>query len=247
LLAQEAERRGYQRRLEVELAARGAASDRMIEAVVRVQPAQVPAAEIDRAYAEHSREFSRPAMRRATQIRVATEEEATALSKQLKGADRGQFSRVAREKNIDPRTRNQGGELGYFDRESNTNYGRPTGVPQALVDATFKLHKVGEISHPLQHEGSWNLLMFTGEVPPFTKTRAQAEPELREKLAVQLTQRALEAFVAELRAKYSPEVHPELVDAVVLPPAAPLDMPEGFAAAPPDPRAPPIQIEPDGF
>jgi len=247
LLAQEAERRGYQRQLEVELAAESAASDRLIEALVRVEPAKVPAAEIERAYAERSREFMRPAMRRATQIRVATEAEAKTLSKELKGFEREPFSRVAREKNIDPRTRNQGGELGYFDRESNTDSGRPTGVPQALVDATFKLHKVGDVSQPVPHDGSWNVLMFTGEIPPFTKTRAQAEPELRQKLALQLTQRALETFVTELRAKYSPEVHPELIDAVVLPPAAPLDMPEGFAAAPPDPRARPVQLEPDGI
>lgn len=247
LLALEAERRGYGKHLEVELGAEGAASDRLIDAVVRVPPAKVPAEETDRAYAERWREFLRPVMRRATQIRVATEAEAKALSTQLKGSEREPFSRVAREKNLDPRTRDQGGELGYFDREAKTDSGRPTGVPQELVDATFKLHKIGEVSQPIPQGGSWSVLMFTGEMPAFTKTRAQAAPELREKLALQLTARAYETFVAELRTKYSPEIRPELVDAVVLPPAAPIDMPEGFAAAPPDPRAPPIQLEPDGI
>jgi peptidyl-prolyl cis-trans isomerase C len=247
LLAQEAERRGYGRRLEVQLGVKRAASDRMVESVLRVEPTAVPAEAVANAYTERSREFLRPAMRRATQIRVATEREAKALSTQLKGASREQFSQVARDKNIDPRTRNQGGELGYFDREGKTDSGRPTGVPSELVAATFELRKVGDVSKPVAQDREWSVLMFTGEMAPFSKSRAAAEPELREKLAIQLTQSALDKFVAELHAKYAPEIHPELIDAVVLPPAAPLDIPEGFAAAPPDPRAPPIQLEPDGI
>jgi hypothetical protein len=89
--------------------------------------------------------------------------------------------------------------------------------------------------------------MFTGQMAPFNKPLAAADPELRVKLAVVLTQQALEKFVNELRTSYAPEIHPELVDQIVLPPATPLDMPEGFAAAPPDPRAPPIRIEGDGI
>jgi peptidyl-prolyl cis-trans isomerase C len=247
VLALEAERRGYGRQLQVELAARQAASDRMVEKTLRVQPAAVPADEVARAYAERSREFQRPELRRATQIRVATEAEAKALAKQLKGADREAFSKVAREKNIDPRTRNQGGELGYFDREGKTDSGRPTETPIELVNATYQLKRIGDVSQPIAQEGSWSIVMYTGQMAPFAKSLADAEPELRAKLAITLTQRALEKFVSELRAKYAPEVHPELVDLVELPPPQPLDMPEGFAAAPPDPRAPPIQVEPDGI
>jgi peptidyl-prolyl cis-trans isomerase C len=247
LLALEAERRGYGQQLEVKLGAERAASDRLVEKTLRVQPDAVPAEEVERAYAERSREFQRPAMRRATQIRVATEAEAKAIATELKGAGRDQFSKVAREKNIDPRTRNQGGELGYFDREGLTDSGNPTGVPIELVNATFGLRRVGDVSKPIAQDGSWSVVMFTGEMAPFNKSRAQAEPELRDKLAIVMTQRAIENFVSELRAKYAPEIHPELIDAVELPAAAPLDMPEGFPAAPPDPRAAPVRVEPDGI
>lgn len=247
LLAQEAERRGYGDALEVKLAMKRVAQDRMIESLLRVTPDKVPADEVERAYKERSREFLRPEMRRATQIRVATEAEAKALSTQLKHVDRMEFSRVAREKNTDSRTRNQAGELGYFDAEGKTDSGRPTGTPKEFVDATYKLKKVGDVSAPILQDGSWNVLMFTGQMPPFNKPLAAADPELRVKLAVVLTQQALEKFVNELRTTYAPEIHPELVDQVVLPPATPLDMPEGFAAAPPDPRAPPVQIEGDGI
>jgi hypothetical protein len=247
LLALEAERRGYGQQLEVKLGAERAASDRLVEATLRVQPEGVPPEDVSREYTARSREFQRPAMRRATQIRVATEAEAKALATELKGAGRDQFSKAAREKNIDPRTRNQGGELGYFDREGLSDSGNPTGVPIELVNATFALRRVGDVSKPIAQEGSFSVLMFTGEMPPFDKPQAQAEPELREKLAIALTQQALEKFVSELRTKYAPEIHPELIDAVELPPATPLDMPEGFPAAPPDPRAAPVRVAPDGI
>jgi hypothetical protein len=120
-------------------------------------------------------------------------------------------------------------------------------VPIELVNATFALRKVGDVSKPIAQDGSWSIVMFTGEMPPFDKSLAQAEPELRQKLAITLTLRALEKLVSELRAKYAPEIHAELIDAVELPPATPLDMPEGFPAAPADPRAAPIRMEPDGI
>lgn len=247
LLAQEAERRGYGDNLEVKLAMKRVAQDRMVEALLRVTPNKVPADEIERAYKERAREFLRPELRRATQIRVATEAEAKALATELKHVDRMEFSRVAREKNTDPRTRNQGGELGYFDAEGNTDNGHPTGTPQEFVDATYKLKKIGDVSAPVLLDGSWNVLMYTGQMAPFNKSLVAADPELRMKLAVLLTKSALEKFESELKTKYAPEIHPELVDQVVLPEATPLDMPEGFAAAPPDPRAPPIQIDGDGI
>jgi peptidyl-prolyl cis-trans isomerase C len=247
LLAQEAERRGYGRRPEVQVAVEQSASDEMLSALMRVAPEAVPPEAIAREYTERSREFNRPAMRRATQIKVATEPEAKALSVELRGSDRENFARAAREKNLDARTRNQGGELGYFDREGNTDSGRPTGVPVPFVEETFKLKRVGDLSRPIEYGGGWSVVMWTGEMKPLVKPRAEVEPKLRQKLSIELSKRAIEKFEDELLAKYAPEVHPELVDAITLPPAVPLDIPEGFAAAPPDPRAPPIQIAPDGI
>jgi peptidyl-prolyl cis-trans isomerase C len=179
---------------------------------------------------------------------VATEAEAKQLLVQLRGADREGFARVARERNIDPRTSNQGGELGWFDEHSLTESGRATDVPQELVTAAFKVKRVGELARaPIAHDGAFSVLMLTGEMPATAKPRAEVDAELREQLAKQREQQALETLVAELRAQMKPEVHPELVDAIEVPPGEPLDIPEGFAAAPPDPRQPPIQIQPDKY
>jgi peptidyl-prolyl cis-trans isomerase C len=248
LLAQEAERRGYGQGIEVKQAAQRTAIDQMLAARLRVDPSTIPAAEVARLYEQREHEFSRPLMRRATHIQLATEAEAKQVLSELRGADREAFARVARERNIDPRTRNQGGELGYFDKQGRTESGRPTQVPQELVTAAFKLKRVGEIARaPIAHEGAFSLLMLTGEMPASAKPRAEVEDELREQLAKQRELRALEELVAGLQAQLKPEVHPELVDAIELPVGEPLDIPEGFAAAPPDPRQPLIQIKPDKY
>ena len=248
LLAQEAERRGYGTNHEVRNAERSVASETMLAASFRVDREKIPAEDIERAYAARKSEFGRPHMRRATHIRVATEAEAKALITELRGSDREGFARVAREKNIDPRTRNQGGELGYFDGDGKTESGRPTEVPIELVKATFTLKRMFDIApKPIAQGGSWNVLMFTGEMPGISKKLEELDPIFREEIAVKQEERAVDAFVAELRSKTPIEVHPELIESIELPPHQPLDMPEGFAAAPPDPRAPPVILEPDGI
>lgn len=248
LLALEAERRGYGERLEVKVAERKEAGDRMLMARLAVDPTSIARAEVEQAYAARKHEFGRPRMRRATQIKVATEAEATALIAQLARSDRERFARVAREKNLDVRARNQGGELGYFARDGKTESGRPTGVPERVVEEVFALRRVGDISRrPVAHDGAFSVLMLTGEMPEIAKSFAELEPVLREQLAAQKEKRALDALLQELRTTHRVEVSPELVDAIVLPPPQSRDMPEGFAAAPPDPRAPPVFLEPDGI
>lgn len=246
LLALEAERRGYGERLEVKVAERKEAGDRMLMARLAVDPTSLPREEVEKAYVERKHEFGRPQMRRATQIKVATEAEATTLIKQLTGSEREQFAQVARERNLDVRVRNQGGELGYFARDGKSESGRPTEVPAALVQEAFALRRVGDVSRrPIAHDGAFSVLMLTGEMPEIAKSFAELEPVLREQLAAQKEKRALESLLQELRTALRVEVFPELVDSIELPPTEPRDMPEGFAAAPPDPRAPPVFLEPD--
>ena len=249
LLALEAERRGYGGHVEVKVATRSAAADQMLLALYGVDRAKIPQAEIERAYEERKYEFGRPTMRRGTHIRVATETEAKALIAELRGKDREAFAKVSRAKNIDARTRDQGGELGYFDRDGKTESKRPTEVPLELVRATFELKRVGDVyPTPIPHpDGTFSALQLTGEMEAITKTIAELDPMLREALAVKMEELAVEKFYQELRAKTPIETHPELLMAIELPPAETPDMPEGFAAAPPDPRAPPVMMEPDGI
>jgi hypothetical protein len=249
LLIREAERRGYDKHIEVRVAHRRAMADEMLEAEFTIDRAKLPKDEVKQVYDARKREFGRPHMRRATHIRVASEAEAKALAAELQGSEREAFARVSREKNIDPRTKNQGGELGYFTREGTTEAGRPTQVLPELVKATYALKKVGDVSpRVIAHgDGTFSVLMLTGEMAEIDKSLSELDPILREQIAMKKQGSSVDALVEKLREEHEPIVNTHLLDAIVLPPAERTDRPEGFAAAPPDPREPPMFIEPDGI
>jgi hypothetical protein len=84
------------------------------------------------------------------------------------------------------------------------------------------------------------------EKPGKESRKSVVEGALREELAQQRFEQARKEFAKRLRERYKPEIHTELIHAVTPDPAA-HDQPEGFSAAPPDPRAAPRIIESDGI
>jgi len=247
LLVKEAEARGYADHPRVQEAVTRKKADLLIASATRVEPSSIPEAEVARALEQRKREFKRARMRRATYIVLAQKAEAEALISKLKHATRQEFAQAARELSIDP-SRNQGGELGYFDEHGNDEKGQPVHALPSLTKATFSLKRVGDITpEPIVLQNGFALLMFTGEMPPYAAPPAQVDEMLREQLVVDKQGAALEALVSQLRAKAQPSVHTELIDRVVLPEVEPLGIPEGFPAAPPDPREPPKLVAPDRY
>lgn len=248
LLVQDAKARGYGDDLRVRDAAKAKANDLLIQQLAAVDPDAISAEEIAKAFAERKQDFSRPRMRRASHILVPTREQAMALIAELRGADRTRFARAASEHSQDPSTRNQGGELGYFARDGQTERGVASAAPAPLVAAAFELRGVGDITpQPVPVEGGFSVLMLTGEMPSFETPRAQVEEHIREQLLKTRSEAKLDGLVAELQAQYKPVVHAELVDLVQMPQPEPTQIPAGFPAAPPDPREPPKVVEPDGI
>jgi hypothetical protein len=248
LLVREAEARGYRDDLRVRTAARAKANELLMLSDATVELSAITKADLQRAYTEHRREFSRPALRRASHVVVATRAEADALIAELGTATRERFARMATEHSLDPATRNQGGELGYFDRKGNTERGVEGFASPQLAAAAFELRAVGEItSVPVAVPQGFSVLMLTGEMPAFEMARAEADERLRDQLAKEQSAAKLEALLAQLRAQQKVVIHDSLLDLVVMPPAEPAQIPSGFPAAPPDPREPPRMVEPDGI
>jgi hypothetical protein len=250
LLVLEAERRGYRNRPATAQAARRAAVDALLAATRRqgaVPDANSP--EIAAYFAEHSGNFQRPALRRAMHIQVAGEAEARALLASLAGATREQFASVARERSLDVRTRRQGGELGYCDEKGQAwERAADEGCPAPIARAMFALSKNDELApQPVAHDSAFSVVMLTAQMPAKIPTLDRVRAKIVELLAERARAQRLDALMARLRAERSIEVHPELLDAVVLPAALPQDMPAGFPAAPVDPRVPPKEVEPDGI
>lgn len=120
----------------------------------------------------------------ASHILVETEDEAKALVKELEdGAD---FAELAKEKSTGPSGPN-GGELGWFG---------PGMMVKPFEDAVMAL-KVGEISPPVQTQFGWHVLVLND-------TREKGAPaleEVRQELAEELQQKAIEDIVNDLSAK----------------------------------------------
>ena len=100
---------------------------------------------------------------RARHILVATEADAQAALKRIKGGE--DFGKVAKEVSKDPGS--EGGDLGWFTRERM--------VPE-FADAAFKL-KDGQISDPVKSQFGWHIIQVeehrTKTFPPYEQVREQ--------------------------------------------------------------------------
>lgn len=123
----------------------------------------------------------------ARHILVKTEAEAKDIIAQLgKGAD---FSKLAKEKSIDPGSKDKGGDLGWFS---------PATMVKPFSDAVADLQKgVGVSATPTQTQFGWHVIKLVD-------TRA-AQPlaydKVKDGLQKNLQQRNLEKMMADLRAK----------------------------------------------
>jgi hypothetical protein len=240
LLALEAERRGYRNHPAVSRALARASVDRLIDVEEDAASVDPKSPAVDAYFAEHSADYQRPPLRRASHIQLADAEAAEALRKTLVGASREQFAKVARARSQDPATRKQGGELGFCDAQ-----GRPwegtaaNGCPPAIAKTLFELTRVGELAPALvAHDGTFSVVMWTGGMPPKVPTLERTRRKIVIKLGDIAREARIQTLVGHLRAERPVESHPELLDSVVLPDSPPLDQPAGVPAAPPDPRAP---------
>jgi hypothetical protein len=250
LLVLEAERRGYGYHASVIEAGKRAAIERMVERDLKIDPASIPRADVESHYRANLAKYHRPHLRRASHVELATEAEAKALLAELKGASRERFARLAGERSHDERSRRQGGELGWFDRDGRRGGRRDTGtVPPELATAAFALKGQSGLSpRPIAlPSGRFSVLMVTGDMRAQEPSLADIEETVRAELALQRHEEARRALITALERQWKPEVHPERMAAIRIEVGEPADQPQGFPAAPPDPRAPVRIVEPDAF
>ena len=215
LLAKEAQRRGFDKDDLVVQAVKQNAVQTLIrkEFDEKITAESITEAEIKTYYDAHLDEFVRPAMRRASHIRVATEAEAKQLLEETKGLDMRKFRQLARTKSADETTKLRGGDLGYFDAKGtprDPNAAAPDGV---LVKAVFGLKNVGDITpKPLKLHNGFSVAMLTGDRAARERTMQDASDTIRTRLWREKRQAAIDAFLAKLKAELKPELHPELVD-----------------------------------
>ena len=124
---------------------------------------------------------------KARHILVKEEGEAKALIAKLKGDAKG-FVALAKEKSIDPGSKGNGGDLGWFD---------PGQMVPAFSEALTKLQKGQITQEPVKSEFGYHVILLEDsrdrQFPPVDDMSA--------KLEQQLQQKKLAAFLEEIKSK----------------------------------------------
>ena len=127
----------------------------------------------------------------ARHILVKTEAEANDILAQVKkGSD---FAKLAKEKSMDPGSKEKGGDLGWFS---------PAGMVKPFSEAVTTLKKGEVTSSPVQTQFGWHVIKMVD-------TRATQVPtydKVKESLERTLQQRKLEKMMLDLKAKAKIEV-----------------------------------------
>ncbi len=122
----------------------------------------------------------------AQHILVKTEAEAKDIIAQLgKG---GNFAKIAKEKSLDPGSKEKGGDLGWFS---------PATMVKPFSDAVAGLQKGAVTSTPVQTQFGWHVIKLVETRP----SQPLAYDKVKDGLQKNIQQRNLEKMMADLRSK----------------------------------------------
>lgn len=203
LLAQEAERRGYQREPEVARAESQALVQELLEREIdaRLRPTDITSDEIAAYYRAHPEEFDQPEQVRASHIRTADRATAQRLLTQLLAApsDDALFTRLVRESSNDGTTRESGGDLRFFSRPANGV--RPEGAPpNEVAEAAFALANVGDLSpRVVQSAEGFHIVKLIARRQAMHRTLEEVERPIQNRLYRERRESMQRALVERLR------------------------------------------------
>ncbi len=155
---------------------------RAIEAAERIGAEGVTDEAIQAAYDEGFATQEPGTEYNAAHILVASEEEAQAIVAELAGG--ADFAAIARERSQDPGSGQNGGDLGWFG----------TGMMVQPFEAAVVALEPGAVSAPVETQFGWHVIRLNETRPVPIPTLE----EVRDQIAGQLEQQAVEAAIAQL-------------------------------------------------
>ena len=187
LVYQEAQKLGLDKQADYvareELARRELLTSAYLQDYVKKNP--ISDADTKAAYEQYKKAYGEKEFS-ARHILVKTEAEAKEIIAQLnKGGD---FAKIAKEKSLDPGSKEKGGDLGWFS---------PATMVKPFSDAVAVLPKGAVSANPVQTQFGWHVIKLVD-------TRASqplAYDKVKEGLQKNLQQRNLEKMMADLRSK----------------------------------------------
>jgi peptidyl-prolyl cis-trans isomerase C len=205
LMAAEAARRGYDRDPDVIRMMKQQMIGKLVqkELDTKVTPGAASAADIQRYYEEHVRDFNCPEQVQVSQILIKDRTRAArvaAEARALPHEDAKAFRDLVSRTSEDQDSKTRGGDVAPFDRASGV-------LPEAVVRAAFALKGIGEVSEPIPTEEGFRILRLAARLPGFSRPLAEVTPQIRQQLTAAARAKAVTDFVAGLRAQ-----HPVSID-----------------------------------
>ena len=218
VLANEAERRGYDkdpevvRVMEQQMISKFLQKD--FESKLKVE--DVPDADVEKYYKDHPAEFNQKDEVRVSEIVVKDKSKADKVLAEAKalpkasptGADQKGFRDLVTEYSEDEDSKARGGDLSFIEKDSNK-------LPQPIVEAAFKLADVGDVTAVKTDKG-WAVLRLTQKRPGFNRPLAEVKRQIQQRLFRDLRSKAMDNFVADLKKKSTIDVHEENLAKVVI-------------------------------
>lgn len=242
LLAREARSRGLEHNPEVASALRRILAQRVEQALVleAISPESISHTEIEQYYQAHIGDYQQPEFRRAT---VAITADRATAQRWIEGARtaRGDLRRVralVRENSVDEATRSHDGDAFYFRRDgSPSDTANPRPIPAALAAAVFTLNREMDVTpQPVAlPNGRFGVGVLTGIRPALNRRLGDpgVEASIRGFLVRERRRTRSAEVLAAARERLHPEVHPERLELIHLPPSDLGDLPPFEPARPP--------------
>lgn len=238
LLAQEAERRGYDDLPEVARAKKQMMIRRFLEERFDQNgPESIPAEDVRAYYEAHPNEFHTPEQVRASHIQIRDRATAQRVLQQILASpdDLRLFRSLVEQHTTDEETRPRFGDLRFFSRPSERTETDPD-VPAAVAEAAFSIDRIGGVYPELvQTERGFHIVKLTGRRAAMHRTLEEAERPIRNRLHRERREQAIQALIDELRAESDVEENFDVLREVRL------DLPEGNSPTVLNP-----QLDPNG-
>lgn len=203
ILAGEARRKGLDRDPEVVRTMKQVMIQKLLkQEFERVRIEDIKDEEIKAYYDTHLSEFNKPPEVRASMILV--KDEATARKvmddARAKGIENAGFRELVTQFSLDEPTKERGGDLRFFDDKT-------AELPKEIVEASFKMVNIGDVSGPIKTAQGYAVLKLTGQRKALTRTVDDVKQQIRSKLFRERRQKLMDDYEAGLRKQAKIEVH----------------------------------------
>jgi peptidyl-prolyl cis-trans isomerase C len=215
VLALEARRRGYDKDPEAQKAPKQKLVALLLKREIddKITAQDVSDADVETYYREHQRDFVRPEAVRVSHILTRDEARArkvAALAKAAPKADAKAFRDLVARYSEDHDSKQRGGDLMTFDRETNR-------LPKPVVDAAFALEDINDVSGAIQTDQGFVVLKLTDRRPGFSKRLDDVKGQIQLKLVDSLRKKRAHEFMKETCKKMKVEIYEDQLARVVLP------------------------------